>query len=97
MTRTWTPAEVRALGVRTDLVTACAVAYGVSRTKAYELHRRNELDFPAVRVGNRVVVPVAALCQFLGIELEHEARDRAVRALDRGSATVPLCNSGGTA
>lgn len=68
--RAWTPAEVRALGVRTDLVTACEVAYGVGRTKAYELHRRGELDFPAVRVGNRVVVPVAALCRFLGIDLE---------------------------
>lgn len=68
--RTWTPAEVRALGVRTDLVTACEIAYGCQRTKAYELFRRGELDFPAVRVGNRVVVPVAALCRFLGIDLE---------------------------
>ncbi len=70
MTRTWTPTAVRALGVRTDLVTACEIAYGAKRTKAYELFRRGELDFPAVRVGNRVVVPVAALCRFLGIELE---------------------------
>lgn len=70
MTRTWTPAEVRSLGVRTDLVTACEIAYGARRTKAYELFRRAELDFPAVRVGNRIVVPVAALCRFLGIELE---------------------------
>lgn len=68
--RTWTPADVRALGVRTDLVTACEIAYGVARSKAYELHRRGELDFPAVRVGTRVVVPVAALCRFLGIDLE---------------------------
>lgn len=75
MTRTWTPAEVRALGVRTDLVTACEIAYGAKRTKAYELFRRHELDFPAVRVGNRVVVPVSALCRFLGFELEpHSSR-----------------------
>lgn len=66
----WTPAAVRALGVRTDLVTACDIAYGAGRTKSYELFRRGELDFPAVRVGNRVVVPVAALCQFLQIPLE---------------------------
>jgi hypothetical protein len=70
LTRTWSPAEVRALGVRTTLVTACEIAYGAKRTKAYELFRRGELDFPAVRVGNRVVVPVASLCRFLGIELE---------------------------
>lgn len=68
--RAWTPAEVRALGVRTDLATACEIAYGSGRTKAYELFRRGELDFPAVRVGNKVVVPVAALCRFLGIDLE---------------------------
>ena len=43
MTRTWTPAEVRSLGVRTDLVTACQIAYGAGRTKAYELFRRGEL------------------------------------------------------
>lgn len=70
LTRTWSPSDVRALGCRTDLVTACEIAYGCGRTKAYELMRRGELDFPAVRVGNRVVVPVAALCRFLGIELE---------------------------
>lgn len=72
MTRTWTPGEVRGLGVRTDLVTACEIAYGAKRTKAYELFRRGELDFPAIRVGNRVVVPVSALCRFLGLELEPE-------------------------
>jgi hypothetical protein len=70
LTRAWTPAEVRALGVRTDLVTACEIAYGARRTKSYELFRRGELDFPAVRVGNRVIVPVSALCEFLGINLE---------------------------
>lgn len=70
MRRAWTPADVRALGVRTDLVTACEIAYGARRTKAYELFRRGELDFPAVKVGSRVVVPVAALCRFLGFELE---------------------------
>jgi hypothetical protein len=70
LTRVWTPAEVRSLGVRTDLVTACEIAYGAKRTKAYELFRRGELDFPAVRVGNRVIVPISALCQFLGIDLE---------------------------
>jgi hypothetical protein len=64
---------VRALGVRTDLVTACEIAYGAKRTKAYELFRRGKLDFPAVRVGNRVIVPVAKLCQFHGIQLEPDA------------------------
>lgn len=80
LTRAWTPAEVRSLGVRTDLVTACEIAYGARRTKAYELFRRGELDFPAVRVGNRVVVPVAALCRFLGLALEPDASHNSTRS-----------------
>ncbi|KQS66255.1 hypothetical protein ASG41_13100 [Modestobacter sp. Leaf380] len=74
----WTPERLRALGVRTDLVTACDAAYGAKRTKAYELFRRGELDFPAVRVGNRVVVPVASLCRFLGLELEPQTTHNSI-------------------
>lgn len=63
--RTWTLDEVRALGTQTDLVTACAIAYGAGRTKAYELHRAGELHFPALKVGSRIVVPVAPLLHFV--------------------------------
>lgn len=67
--RTWTEEDVRALGVRTDLVTACDVALGVGRSTAYELFRRDELPFTAVRVSpSRVVVPMAGVLAFLGIE-----------------------------
>ncbi len=59
---------MRALGVRTDLVTACLVVYGCGRTKAYELHRTGQLDFPALTVGNRIVVPTAPLLSLLGLE-----------------------------
>lgn len=65
MTRVWTLDEVRALGTRTDLVTACEIAYGAGRSKAYELFRRGELHFPALRVGSRIVVPVAPLLHFV--------------------------------
>lgn len=65
MKRTWTLDEVRALGLRTDLVTACEIAYGAGRSKAYELHRRGELHFPAIKVGNRIVVPVDPLLHFV--------------------------------
>jgi hypothetical protein len=47
--RVWTESEVRALGVRTDLVTACAIVYGCGRTKAYQLYQANALNFPALR------------------------------------------------
>ena len=51
------------------------------RIKAYELFRRGELGFPAVRVGHRVIIPVSALCQFLGIDLELDQLVQ--RVLDR--------------
>lgn len=63
--KTWTREEVQALGVRTDLVTACEAALGVGRRKSYELAQRGELPFRAVRVGSRYVVPVAGVLAFL--------------------------------
>lgn len=65
--RAWTAEEVRALGVRTDLVTACEVVYGCGRTKSYELLRTGQLDFPVLRVGHRIVVPVRPLLDLLGL------------------------------
>ncbi len=67
MTKMWTEAQVRSLGLRTDLVTACSIVYGCGRTKAYELYHRGELDFPAIRAGARIVVPVAPLLKLLGV------------------------------
>jgi hypothetical protein len=66
--KTWTAEDVRALGVRTDLVTACGIALGCGRDKARELYRNGELPFPALRVGRHVVVPVAHLLRFLGLD-----------------------------
>lgn len=66
--RRWTPDEVRALGVSTDLVTACEIAFGIGRTKAGELHRRGELPLKTIKVGRRIVVPVAQLLELLGID-----------------------------
>lgn len=66
--RVWTEADVRALGVRTDLETACAIVLGVGRTRAYELLHAGELPFPALRVGRKVAVPVQPLLELLGYE-----------------------------
>lgn len=63
--RKWTVGELRALGTNTDLVTACAAAYGVGRTKAYDMHQRGQLHFPAHKIGAKIVVPVAPLIQFI--------------------------------
>lgn len=63
----WTAEKVRALGVRTDLVTACSIALGCGKNKAWELFHSGELPFPALRVGRRVVVPTAPLLALLGL------------------------------
>jgi hypothetical protein len=68
MTKTWTAEDVRALGVRTDLVTACQVVTGCGKNKAWELFHAGELPFPALKVGRRVVVPTAPLIRLLGLE-----------------------------
>lgn len=69
----WTLEAIRALGVRTDGVTACKIAYGVGRTKAYELLRSPEdIGFTVIQVPgtkrNRYVVPVNELVRLLGLE-----------------------------
>lgn len=40
-----------------------AEALGISRTNAYELMKRP--DFPSARLGKRIVIPVAALNEWL--------------------------------
>lgn len=66
----WTEEKIRALGVRTDLVTACQIVYGCGKNRAWEMFHADQLDFPAVRCGRRVVVPVAPLLalMFIGSE-----------------------------
>lgn len=70
--RTWTTGEIRALGVRTDGVTACKIVYGVGRTKAYELLRSGQADFKVIKVPgtktNRYVVPVSELLRVLSLD-----------------------------
>lgn len=65
MSRVWTLAEVERLGVRTDLVTACQIVYGAGKNRAWAMYHAGQLDFPALRCGRRVVVPVAPLLSLL--------------------------------
>jgi hypothetical protein len=66
--RTYTAEDVRALGVRTDLVTAYRIVIGGGKNAAYEAYHRGELPFPTLRVGRRIAVPVAPLIKLLGLE-----------------------------
>jgi len=65
-----TAAEIRALGVRVDGVTAMRLAYGVGRTKAYELLRSGEVGLKVIRIPgtNRYVVPTSELIRLLCLE-----------------------------
>lgn len=71
--RPWTAEEVRALGTRTDLVTACQMVYGCHKNKAWEMYHAGQLDFPALRCGRRVVVPVRPLLALLDMTDEAAA------------------------
>jgi predicted DNA-binding transcriptional regulator AlpA len=49
-----------------------AAALGMSRTQAYVAIQRGEFPVPVIRVGRRVIIPVAPLLKLLGLELAEE-------------------------
>ncbi|MFI6163027.1 helix-turn-helix domain-containing protein [Micromonospora haikouensis] len=62
----WTVAGIRALGAVTDVATVGEI-FGMSRSTAYELARRDRLPVPVLRVGSRYRVSVAAILAALGV------------------------------
>lgn len=69
MQRVWSPSEVRALGVRTDLETANSVL-GLNRFTGYELARTGDYPVKVLKAGRRYIVPVAGLLAALDIPVE---------------------------
>jgi hypothetical protein len=63
--RAWTPDDVQALGMTTDLETAAEII-GIGRTLAYELAKNQAFPVRLLRLGRRVVVPVPDLLRYLG-------------------------------
>ena len=65
--KVWTEADVVALGVRCDGLTAVQIVYGVGRTRAYEILRSGVTDFRVIRVpnSNRYVVPTSEIVRLL--------------------------------
>jgi hypothetical protein len=63
--RAWTAAQVRELGVATDVETAGSVL-GIGRTTAYALARAGAFPVPLIQVGRRYVVSVEGLLTVLG-------------------------------
>lgn len=59
-TTRWTEADVRALGVSTDVVTAGQIL-GLSRNTAYRLARAGTFPVPVIQAGHQYRIPVAGL------------------------------------
>jgi hypothetical protein len=65
--RVWSPDEVRALGVRTDVATAGEILGGLCRSEAYELAKRGDFPVPVIKVGRRLIVPTAPIIALIRI------------------------------
>jgi hypothetical protein len=79
--RCWTAAQVRALGVRTDIATFASIM-GMSESSAREAYHAGRLPVPVLRVGRRLVVPVAPILAALGLgdggqQIRSAGRDQA--------------------
>jgi len=90
--RAWTPAEVIALGVRTDVPTAGEIIAGLCRDESYRMVQRGEFPVPVLKVGRRLVVPVAPIRQLLGIGSPEREDDKtgpaSVAAVDSKTLTA---------
>ncbi|MDG4807220.1 DNA-binding protein [Micromonospora sp. WMMD1120] len=75
---TWNAQQIRALGAVTDLGTAARI-FGLSRSVAYDLAKRDRFPVPVLRFGTRYRVPVAAILTALHLPA----------ADGRGSSTGP--------
>lgn len=72
-----TEAELLALPVSVDLATA-GRAFGLGRTKSFELAQAGAFPCRVLRVGLRYRVPRSALLEALGIDPSSGARNSAV-------------------
>lgn len=75
----WTPEALAMLGVRTDAETAGSI-FGLSRTQSYEAIRAGRFPVPVVRIGRRIVVPVAPILRALGLDGDATASPAAGQA-----------------
>jgi predicted DNA-binding transcriptional regulator AlpA len=66
---------IRELGPTTDVPTAGAL-FGLSRTQSYVAIQRGQFPVSVIRIGRRVVVPVAPILELLGLAEPREAPDR---------------------
>ena len=91
--RVWTPAEVVALGVRTDVPTAGEILAGLCRDEAYRSVKRGDFPVPVVKVGRRLVVPVAPILQLLRIKSDDQPQSGPA-SRDASFAIAPNSSTG---
>lgn len=63
----WTPEMIRALGVAASVPTIGEV-FGMSRSQAYAAVEAGSFPVRVIRIGRRMVVPVADVLAVLGLE-----------------------------
>jgi hypothetical protein len=64
---TWTEDAIRALGVRTTVPIAGEIIAGWHRDDSYDAVKRGEFPVPVIKVGRKMVVPVAPILELLCI------------------------------
>ena len=69
MIKPMTPAELHALPVSVDLATA-GRAFGMGRTRSFELAKMHEFPCRVIKVGNKYRVPRSAIFEALGVKDE---------------------------
>lgn len=70
--RTWSRAEVEALGVRTTVPIAGQIIAGLCPDEAYRMAKAGRFPVPVLHVGRRMVVPVQPIIDLLGLATEAE-------------------------
>ena len=65
---------IRQLGPTTDVPTAGAL-FGLSRTQSYVAIQRDQFPVKPIRIGRRLVVPVAPILELLGLSEPRETAD----------------------
>lgn len=77
----WTAERILALGLVTDLTTAASI-FGLSRSTAYDLAKRDRFPVSVLRFGTRYRVPVAAILRALHLPVDDDNPE------DRPNATT---------
>jgi hypothetical protein len=65
---TWSPAAVRALGVRTTVPIAGEILGGWGPSESYKAVKRGVFPVPVLQVGRKLIVPVAHILRVLGLD-----------------------------